>query len=123
MSPDCELCKQAQHRRCTSCFGAKYLSGDALKARCGAPIIVEIINPLTGDVVGLDKVSDVQLEVSHAWLKSNCSYFTSRAHIECCCMLSVLWATEDLLKAAVRCSDLCHGQQGICSAHTRNGDS
>ena len=62
--PDCELCKQAQYRRCTSCFAPKYLSGDALKAKCGAPIVVEIINPATGDIVGNDKVSDIQLEVS-----------------------------------------------------------
>lgn len=69
LCPDCELCKQAQHRRCTSCFGNKYLSGDALKAKCGAPIIVEIINPQTGEVVSLDKVSDVQLEV-----RLNCTH-------------------------------------------------
>ena len=64
LCPDCELCKQAQHRRCTSCFAPKYLSGDALKAKCGAPIVVELINPATGDVVSSDKVSDIQLEVS-----------------------------------------------------------
>ncbi|KAA6419351.1 MAG: nitrogen regulatory P-II [Trebouxia sp. A1-2] len=63
LCPDCELCKQAQHRRCTSCFGSKYLSGDALKAKCGAPIMVEIINPRTGDVVSTDMISDIQLEV------------------------------------------------------------
>ena len=66
LCPDCELCKQAQHRRCTSCFGSKYLSGDALKAKCGAPIMVEIINPRTGDVVSTDKISDIQLEVGLA---------------------------------------------------------
>ena len=66
LCPDCELCKQAQHRRCTSCFGSKYLSGDALKAKCGAPIMVEIINPRTGDVVSTDKISDIQLEVRQA---------------------------------------------------------
>ena len=65
LCPECELCKQAQHRRCTSCFAPKYLSGDALKAKCGAPIVVELINPATGDVVSSDKVSDIQLEVSY----------------------------------------------------------
>ncbi|KAL3156040.1 PSII 6.1 kDa protein [Trebouxia sp. C0010 RCD-2024] len=63
LCPDCELCKQAQHRRCTSCFAPKYLSGDALKAKCGAPIVVELINPATGEVVSSDKVSDIQLEI------------------------------------------------------------
>ncbi len=68
LCPDCVLCKQAQHRQCTSCFGLKYLSGDALKAKCGAPIMVEIINPRTGDVVSTNQISDIQLEVGLATL-------------------------------------------------------
>jgi hypothetical protein len=34
----CALCSQNQFRRCTKAFSTKYLSGDAIKAVCGAVI-------------------------------------------------------------------------------------
>ena len=63
---DCELCKQTPHRRCTSTFAPKYLSGDALKAKCGARIRLEVIDRRTGDTVPAHVLRDTQIEVGQA---------------------------------------------------------
>ncbi|BDA50510.1 hypothetical protein COCOBI_16-1860 [Coccomyxa sp. Obi] len=60
---DCELCKQTPHRRCTSTFAPKYLSGDALKAKCGARIRLEVIDRRTGDTVPAHVLRDTQIEI------------------------------------------------------------
>ncbi len=57
------MCRQTLHKRCTSNFAAKYLSGDILKAKCGAPIRVEAIDLNTGARVGQDKLQAMHLEV------------------------------------------------------------
>jgi hypothetical protein len=43
-------------------FDGKYLAGDMLKAKCGAEIRVEVRDRVTGDIVGNDSLSNVQLE-------------------------------------------------------------
>ncbi len=60
---DCNLCKQTPHRRCTSTFAGKYLSGDVLKAKCGARIRLEVIDRRTGDSVPAHVLRDTQVEV------------------------------------------------------------
>ena len=60
---DCNLCKQTPHRRCTSTFAGKYLSGDMLKAKCGARIRLEVIDRRTGDSVPAHVLRDTQVEV------------------------------------------------------------
>jgi len=62
---DCELCKQTPHRRCISTFAAKYLSGDTLKAKCGAKIRLEVIDRRTGDPVPAHVLRDTQVEVGN----------------------------------------------------------
>jgi hypothetical protein len=110
LCPDCELCKQAQHRRCTSCFGSKYLSGDALKAKCGAPIMVEIINPRTGDVVSTDKMSDIQLEVGHATL--NC--IAARSF----CLKLVHHSTASIFGSWLPCSTTASFSHCFCDSNS-----
>lgn len=63
LDPRCDLCRQAPHRRCISNFAPKYLSGDNLKAKCGAPIRIEVIDQYTGETVPADKLNDLHLEV------------------------------------------------------------
>ncbi len=58
----CPLCAQCQYRRCVGHFDGKYLAGDMLKAKCGAEIRVEVRDRVTGDIVGNDSLSNVQLE-------------------------------------------------------------
>ncbi|KAK9841626.1 hypothetical protein WJX74_008974 [Apatococcus lobatus] len=63
LDPRCDLCRQAPHRRCISNFAPKYLSGDNLKAKCGAPIRIEVIDQYTGETVPAEKLNDLHLEV------------------------------------------------------------
>ena len=56
------LCEHNPHRRCNVNFAPKYLVNDVLKAKCEAPIRVEIIDRSTGVPVGED-IPDVHLEV------------------------------------------------------------
>ena len=62
MDPQCVLCEHNPHRRCNVNFAPKYLVNDVLKAKCEAPIRVEIIDRATGVPVG-DDIQDVHLEV------------------------------------------------------------
>jgi len=62
------LCEHNPHRRCNVNFAPKYLVNDVLKAKCEAPIRVEIIDRATGVPLGED-IPDVQLEVSSAALQ------------------------------------------------------
>jgi len=59
----CRICMQNPNRRCRGNFADKYLAGDVLKATCGAPIRVEIINRTTGDSPSKQDYADVFLEV------------------------------------------------------------
>lgn len=59
----CELCTQNPSRRCADNFSGKYLSGDALGARCGAPIRLEVIDRMTGEAVNDDALANIQVEV------------------------------------------------------------
>ena len=63
LDPQCVLCEHNPHRRCNVNFAPKYLVNDVLKAKCEAPIRVEIIDRATGVPLGED-IPDVQLEVS-----------------------------------------------------------
>ena len=63
LDPQCVLCEHNPHRRCNVNFAPKYLVNDILKAKCEAPIRVEIIDRGTGVPLGED-IPDVQLEVS-----------------------------------------------------------
>ena len=62
LDPQCVLCEHNPHRRCNVNFAPKYLVNDVLKAKCEAPIRVEIIDRSTGVPVGED-IPDVHLEV------------------------------------------------------------
>lgn len=59
------LCEHNPHRRCSVNFAPKYLVNDLLKAKCEAPIRVEVIDRSTGVPLGED-ISDVHLEVTHS---------------------------------------------------------
>jgi hypothetical protein len=61
LDPQCVLCEHNPHRRCNVNFAPKYLVNDILKAKCEAPIRVEIIDRATGVPVG-EEIPDVQLE-------------------------------------------------------------
>jgi hypothetical protein len=63
LDPQCVLCEHNPHRRCNVNFAPKYLVNDILKAKCEAPIRVEIIDRATGVPVG-EEIPDVQLEAS-----------------------------------------------------------
>ena len=67
LDPQCVLCEHNPHRRCNVNFAPKYLVNDVLKAKCEAPIRVEIIDRATGVPLGED-IPDVQLEVSNMLL-------------------------------------------------------
>ncbi len=60
------MCAQTPHRRCRSAFARKYLSGDPVKAKCGAPIEVQVIDQATGETVPGSQLKNVQLEVRRA---------------------------------------------------------
>ena len=60
----CALCRQAQHRRCLSTLANKYLSGDLLTAKCGAPIMVDVISSRTGQPARTGLPPGMLLEVS-----------------------------------------------------------
>ena len=60
------MCAQTPHRRCRSSFARKYLSGDPVKAKCGAPIEVQVIDQATGETVPGSQLKNVQLEVRRA---------------------------------------------------------
>ncbi len=62
LDPQCVLCEHNPHRRCNVNFAPKYLVNDVLKAKCDAPIRVEIIDRQTGVPLGED-IADVHLEV------------------------------------------------------------
>mmetsp|Transcript_10080 Transcript_10080/g.30159 ORF Transcript_10080/g.30159 Transcript_10080/m.30159 type:complete len:698 (+) Transcript_10080:368-2461(+) len=62
LDPQCVLCEHNPHRRCNVNFAPKYLVNDVLKAKCEAPIRVEIIDRATGVPVG-DDIQDVHLEM------------------------------------------------------------
>ena len=68
LDPQCVLCEHNPHRRCNVNFAAKYLVNDVLKAKCEAPIRVEIIDRSTGVPVGED-IPDVHLEVRRRALR------------------------------------------------------
>ncbi|CAL5229988.1 g13422 [Coccomyxa viridis] len=63
LDPQCVLCEHNPHRRCNVNFAPKYLVNDVLKAKCDAPIRVEIIDRQTGVPLGED-IADVHLEMS-----------------------------------------------------------
>ena len=59
----CRICAENPNRRCRGNFADKYLAGDVLKATCGAPIRVEIINRTTGESATKQEYDGVLLEV------------------------------------------------------------
>ncbi|KAK9908084.1 hypothetical protein WJX75_002589 [Coccomyxa subellipsoidea] len=63
LDPQCVLCEHNPHRRCNVNFAPKYLVNDVLKAKCDAPIRVEIIDRQTGVPLGED-IADVHLEMA-----------------------------------------------------------
>eukprot|EP00884_Botryococcus_braunii_P005248 jgi/Botrbrau1/14724/Bobra.0108s0071.2 len=62
LDPQCVLCEHNPHRRCSVNFAPKYLVNDVLKAKCEAPIRVEVIDRATGLPLGED-IPDVHLEM------------------------------------------------------------
>ena len=67
LDSECSMCKNTPHRRCTSNFAQKYLSGDAIKSKCGAYITIEVIDRNTGEPVSPDAVAGLHLEVNYAY--------------------------------------------------------
>lgn len=65
------LCEHNPHRRCNVNFAPKYLVNDVLKAKCDAPIRVEIIDRQTGVPLGED-IADVHLEVQQPFALEIC---------------------------------------------------
>ena len=63
MEPGCPLCVQNPNRRCSGNFSTKYLSGDVLKAKCGASIRVEVVDRATLEPVKGEAIEDIYLEV------------------------------------------------------------
>ena len=59
------MCKNTPHRRCTGNFAQKYLSGDAIKSKCGANIVVEVIDRSTGGIAPAEAVQGLHLEVKN----------------------------------------------------------
>ncbi|PNH08853.1 Ammonium transporter Rh type C [Tetrabaena socialis] len=59
---ECALCHHNPSRRCTVNFDRKYLVNDVLKARCGAGIRVELIDPQTGQPVE-DQLPEMTLQL------------------------------------------------------------
>ena len=66
------LCEHNPHRRCNVNFAPKYLVNDVLKAKCDAPIRVEIIDRQTGVPLGED-IADVHLEVRPRGAPCSCT--------------------------------------------------
>lgn len=62
MDSQCVLCEHNPNRRCSVNFAPKYLVNDILKAKCDAPIRIEVIDRATGVPLGED-IPDVHLEV------------------------------------------------------------
>jgi hypothetical protein len=62
LDAQCVLCEHNPHRRCSVNFSPKYLVNDILKAKCEAPIRVELIDRATGQPVSED-LPDVVLEM------------------------------------------------------------
>ena len=84
LDPQCVLCEHNPHRRCNVNFAPKYLVNDILKAKCEAPIRVEIIDRATGVPLGED-IPDVQLEVSQWNSNPNaCSMRYCASHHKLC---------------------------------------
>lgn len=57
------MCHNTQHRRCVGNFAPKYLSGDPVKAKCGALISIEVMDRTTGQPVGQEAVEGLHVEV------------------------------------------------------------
>ena len=47
---NCALCQHSAIRRCRVNFDKKYLVGDGLRAKCSAPIRIELLDASTGHV-------------------------------------------------------------------------
>ena len=62
LDSQCVLCEHNPHRRCTVNFAQKYLVHDILRAKCDAPIRVEVIDRNTGQPVG-DNLPSLSLEL------------------------------------------------------------
>lgn len=77
MDPTCSLCRQTLHRRCVGTFAPKYLSGDQLKAKCGAPIRVEVLDRSTGLPVSGDQLADIHIEVPSSYMLTVTAEFPS----------------------------------------------
>lgn len=72
LEPKCPLCTQNPNRRCSSSFSNKYLSGDVLKAKCGASIRVQVIDRATLEPVKGSVTDNIFLEVRGAEGASHC---------------------------------------------------
>lgn len=66
LDAQCVLCEHNPHRRCSVNFSPKYLVNDVLKAKCDAPIRVELIDRTTGQPIAED-LPDITLEVRIAF--------------------------------------------------------
>ena len=94
LDPQCVLCEHNPHRRCNVNFAPKYLVNDVLKAKCEAPIRVEIIDRSTGVPVGEDipdvhlevlcRTADAVLPVSTTWEECSAFPIKTSSSVTCC---------------------------------------
>ena len=63
LDPHCALCEHNPRRRCSVNFAPKYLVNDVLRAKCDAPIRVEVIDRATGLPAAAADLAGVSLEV------------------------------------------------------------
>ena len=59
---NCALCQHSATRRCRVNFDRKYLVGDSLRAKCQAPIRVELVDSSTGRVFD-DEIAGLEVSM------------------------------------------------------------
>ena len=79
----CKLCMNNPKRRCTTNFGKGYVDED-LRAKCNAPIRVEVIDKATGHKI-LQDIFDVMLEAGRS---TNLCYLSRASTCTICCPIS-----------------------------------
>lgn len=111
MDTECSMCKNTPHRRCTSNFAQKYLSGDAIKSKCGANILVEVIDRSTGETAPAEAVRGLHLEVRQYLLVPdiNSSYVSYTCKTDNGRQVKNSWA-EALAVKAWQSKELYQGQ-------------
>ncbi|WPT15506.1 hypothetical protein PSENEW3_00003446 [Picochlorum sp. SENEW3] len=67
----CILCSQCQDRRCLQNFSSKYVVGDALRAFCGADIVLDVVHGKTQTSLSPEQMKRISFKIGI--LSSECS--------------------------------------------------